>query len=68
MNKADVANCMTILSAADLLSRLTVPTLTEKFKISFRKTFMAAAVATIVVRSGNLANFTIVVLNINYFH
>ncbi|XP_062549534.1 monocarboxylate transporter 12 isoform X1 [Armigeres subalbatus] len=45
------ANCMSILSTTDLLTRITVPAFVDKMKFSHRNTFLLAGLCLVVARS-----------------
>ncbi|XP_059609274.1 monocarboxylate transporter 12 isoform X2 [Phlebotomus argentipes] len=51
LDRKDVAMCMSLLAAMDLASRLTLPTLTDRFRISCRMIFLVGAVLLIGVRA-----------------
>lgn len=52
LNLTDTALCMSILASTDLLSRLTLPLITDKWRISSRITFLVGATGLIFVRTG----------------
>lgn len=52
MSRSDTALCMSLLSAMDIVARLTLPTLTHFMKISNRSTFLFGALALAIARSG----------------
>ncbi|XP_065093068.1 monocarboxylate transporter 12-B [Ochlerotatus camptorhynchus] len=45
------ANCMSILSTTDLLTRITVPAFVDKMKFSHRTTFLMAGLCLVIARS-----------------
>ncbi|XP_001653584.2 monocarboxylate transporter 12 [Aedes aegypti] len=45
------ANCMSILSTTDLLTRITVPAFVDKMKFSHRNTFLMAGLCLVIARS-----------------
>uniref|UniRef100_A0A1Q3FSR7 Putative monocarboxylate transporter n=1 Tax=Culex tarsalis TaxID=7177 RepID=A0A1Q3FSR7_CULTA len=45
------ANCMSILSTTDLLTRVTVPAFVDKMKFSHRNTFLMAGLCLVIARS-----------------
>ncbi|XP_055691095.1 monocarboxylate transporter 12 [Lutzomyia longipalpis] len=51
LNGQDVALCMSVLAAMDLASRLTLPTLTDRFQISCRTIFLIGAILLIGIRA-----------------
>lgn len=51
MSNKDVALCMSVLAATDLASRLTLPTLTDKFKISCRSLFLSGGFLLLIIRT-----------------
>lgn len=51
MTRNETAMCMSILAAADLASRLTLPALTDKLKISCRIIFLIGAVLLTITRT-----------------
>lgn len=51
LSRSDTALAMTILASGDVLSRLTVPIITDKFKISARVTLLCGLILLIVIRS-----------------
>ncbi|KAJ6641682.1 Monocarboxylate transporter 12 [Pseudolycoriella hygida] len=51
LSNNDVALCMSVLAGTDLASRLTLPTLTDKFKISCRSLFLAGGFLLLIIRS-----------------
>ncbi|GAB0092618.1 monocarboxylate transporter 12 [Sergentomyia squamirostris] len=55
--RRDVALCMSILAGMDLMSRLTLPTLTDRFRISCRMIFLTGAILLIGIRA-TLAEMT----------
>lgn len=50
LNLKNTATCMSTLAAADLLSRLTLPSITDRFKISCRMVFLIGAICLGFVR------------------
>lgn len=52
MTKSDTALCMSLLSAMDIVARLTLPTITHFTKISNRTTFLFGALALAIARAG----------------
>lgn len=50
MSRTDTALCMSLLATADLASRLTLPTLTDKLKISCRMIFLVGAILLTITR------------------
>lgn len=51
LSRADTALCMSVLAASDVLSRLTLPTLTSRWHISCRSIFLAGTVLLCIVRA-----------------
>lgn len=51
LTRADTALCMSVLAAADVLSRLTLPTLTSRWHITCRSIFLVGTVLLLVVRA-----------------
>uniref|UniRef100_A0A1L8DED4 Putative monocarboxylate transporter n=1 Tax=Nyssomyia neivai TaxID=330878 RepID=A0A1L8DED4_9DIPT len=51
LNGQDIALCMSVLAATDIASRLTLPTLTDRFRISCRTIFLVGAVLLIGIRT-----------------
>lgn len=51
LNRSDTALCMSILAAADLASRLTLPTITDKLKVSCRMIFLIGAILLTCTRA-----------------
>lgn len=51
LNRSDTALCMSVLAAADLASRLTLPTLTESCHVSCRIIFLVGSVFLCLVRA-----------------
>lgn len=51
LTRADTALCMSLLSGADIVSRLTVPLITKRFKIGARMTFLIGSVLLAFARS-----------------
>ncbi|KFB42477.1 hypothetical protein ZHAS_00010181 [Anopheles sinensis] len=45
------ANCMSMLSTTDLITRVTVPALVDKMEFSHRTTFLLAGICLVVARS-----------------
>lgn len=67
LNLKNTATCMSTLAGADLLSRLTLPSITDRFKISCRMVFLTGAICLGFVREllvvsadGNLQTIIIV--------
>lgn len=50
LSRTDTALCMSLLATADLASRLTLPTLTDKLKISCRMIFLVGAILLTITR------------------
>lgn len=51
LTRGDTALCMSILATADLASRLTLPTLTDKLKLSCRAVFLIGAILLTISRT-----------------
>ncbi|XP_055533764.1 monocarboxylate transporter 12-B [Wyeomyia smithii] len=51
LDMLQAANCMSILSTTDLLTRVTVPALVDKMKFSHRNTFLLAGLCLVIARS-----------------
>ncbi|XP_037044265.1 monocarboxylate transporter 12 [Bradysia coprophila] len=51
LSNNDVALCMSVLAGTDLASRLTLPTLTDKFKISCRTLFLSGGFLLLIIRT-----------------
>lgn len=51
LSRGDAALCMSVLATADLVSRLTLPTLTERLKLSCRSVFLIGAVLLTISRT-----------------
>lgn len=51
LSRADTALCMSLLSGADILARLTIPTVTTKLGIGARTTFAIGSLALALARS-----------------
>lgn len=51
LSRSDTALCMSILAAADLASRLTLPTITDKLKVSCRMIFLIGAILLTCTRA-----------------
>lgn len=51
MSRSDTALCMSILAAADLASRLSLPTITDKLRISCRLVFLIGAILLTITRT-----------------
>lgn len=51
LSRSDCALCMSILATFDLASRLTLPTLTDRLKISCRVIFLVGAILLTVTRA-----------------
>lgn len=51
LNRSDTAFCMSVLAAGDLLSRLTLPSLTDHFRMTSRNIFLAGCAMLLVARS-----------------
>lgn len=51
LSTSDVALCMSVLAGTDLASRLTLPTLTDKFKISCRTLFLCGGFLLLIIRT-----------------
>lgn len=54
LSRADTALCMSLLSGADILSRLTVPLITSRFKVGSRMTFLIGIALLGLARSCKL--------------
>lgn len=51
MTRGDTALCMSVLATADLASRLTLPTITDRLKISCRSVFLIGAILLTISRT-----------------
>lgn len=51
LSREDTALCMSIMAGFDLLSRLTLPSVTDKLKVSARITFLCGAVGLVMLRT-----------------
>jgi Na+/melibiose symporter-like transporter len=51
LTRKETAYCMSVLAGADILSRLTFPTITDKLKVRCRSAFLFGTVLLIIVRS-----------------
>uniref|UniRef100_A0AAG5DAK9 Major facilitator superfamily (MFS) profile domain-containing protein n=1 Tax=Anopheles atroparvus TaxID=41427 RepID=A0AAG5DAK9_ANOAO len=47
----EAANCMSVLSTTDLITRVTVPALVDRMEFSHRTTFLLAGICLVVARS-----------------
>uniref|UniRef100_A0A182XZ65 Major facilitator superfamily (MFS) profile domain-containing protein n=1 Tax=Anopheles stephensi TaxID=30069 RepID=A0A182XZ65_ANOST len=47
----EAANCMSVLSTTDLITRITVPAFVDKMQFSHRTTFLLAGICLVVARS-----------------
>lgn len=52
LSRADTALCMSLLSGADILARLTIPVITTRMGTGARTTFVVGSLALAIIRSG----------------
>lgn len=69
LSRTDTALCMSVLAAADLVSRLTLPAFTDRLRISCRMVFLVGAVFLTITRAvlaESLSRYRLIIISAVY--